>query len=305
MLLYFFAFLDRVNVGFAALTMNKAIGLTPYTFGWGAGIFFIGYFLFEIPSNLLLAKVGARIWITRIMISWGFVSACTALVQGPSSFMIVRFLLGVAEAGFFPGVILYLTYWFPARYRAQIIALFFAANPISSAIGSPLSGFILALNGLLGFAGWQWLFILEGIPSILLGFITLRYLTDRPERAEWLSTDERDWLVNELTKEQAAREARYKYNLWQTLTNGYVLVLGFIYFAVVTANNGLVLWQPQIVKTFGLSDQQIGLVNAIPFVIGIVAMLVWGRHADKNREYRMHLSSACFVAGAGLAVGPQ
>ena len=301
-LLYFFAFLDRVNVGFAALTMNKAIGLTAYTFGWGAGIFFIGYFLFEIPSNIILAKIGARVWIARILISWGLVSACTALVRGPFSFMLVRFILGVAEAGFFPGVILYLTYWFPARYRAQMIGLFFAANPISTALGSPVSGLILGLDGLLGLAGWQWLFIIEGVPSVLLGFVTLGYLTDRPGQADWLSGEERDWLVNELAKEKAEREARYKFNLWQALTNGYVLVLGFMYFALVTANNGLVLWQPQIIKNFGLSNQQVGFVNSIPFVLGVIAMVLWGRHADRHREYRFHFALACGVAGVGLAV---
>ena len=301
-LLYFFAFLDRVNVGFAALTMNKAIGLTAYTFGWGAGIFFIGYFLFEIPSNIILAKIGARVWIARILISWGLVSACTALVRGPFSFMLVRFILGVAEAGFFPGVILYLTYWFPARYRAQMIGLFFAANPISTALGSPVSALILGLDGLLGLAGWQWLFIIEGVPSVLLGFVTLGYLTDRPGQADWLSGEERDWLVNELAKEKAEREARYKFNLWQALTNGYVLVLGFMYFALVTANNGLVLWQPQIIKNFGLSNQQVGFVNSIPFVLGVIAMVLWGRHADRHREYRFHFALACGVAGVGLAV---
>jgi ACS family tartrate transporter-like MFS transporter len=302
MLLYFFAFLDRVNVGFAALTMNKAIGLTAYTFGWGAGIFFIGYFLFEVPSNIILDKVGARVWIARIMITWGLISAGTALVTGSVSFMLVRFFLGVAEAGFFPGVILYLTYWFPARYRGRVIALFFAANPISTALGSPISGLILGLDGLLGLAGWQWLFVIEGIPSVLLGFVTLRYLTDRPGEADWLSSEERDWLVSELTQERAEREARYKYNLWQALTNGYVLILGFVYFALVTANNGLVLWQPQIIKTLGLTNLQVGFVNAIPFIIGVIAMIVWGRHADQHREYRMHFALACAVACAGLVL---
>jgi MFS transporter, ACS family, tartrate transporter len=302
MLLYFFAFLDRVNVGFAALTMNKAIGLNAYTFGWGAGIFFIGYFLFEVPSNIILDKVGARVWIARIMITWGLISAGTALVTGPVSFMFVRFFLGVAEAGFFPGVILYLTYWFPARYRATVIGLFFAANPISSALGSPLCGLILGMDGVLGVAGWQWLFVIEGLPSVVLGFITLRYLTDRPDQAEWLSGEERDWLVSELARERAEREARHKFNLWQALTNSYVLILGFVYFALVTTNNGLVLWQPQIIKGLGLSNQQVGFVNAIPFIGGVIAMIYWGRHADRHKEYRLHFAAACAVASGGLLV---
>jgi ACS family tartrate transporter-like MFS transporter len=296
MLLYFFAFLDRVNVGFAALTMNKAIGLTAYTFGWRAGIFFIGYFLFEVPSNIILDKVGARVWIARIMITWGLISAGTALVTGPVSFMFVRSFLGVR---FFPGVILYLTYWFPARYRATVIGLFFAANPISSALGSPLSGLILGMDGVLGFAGWQWLFVIEGVPSVLLGFITLRYLTERPDQAEWLSGEERDWLVSELARERAEREARHKFNLWQALTNSYALILGFVYFALTT-NNGLVLWQPQIIKGLGLSNQQVGFVNAIPFIGGVIAMIYWGRHADRHKEYRLHFAAACAVAGGGL-----
>ncbi|WP_321852768.1 MFS transporter [Paraburkholderia tropica] len=191
-LLYFFAFLDRVNVGFAALTMNRDLGLTASLFGWGAGIFFIGYFLFEVPSNLALAKTGARIWLARIMITWGIVSACGALVKGPASFMTLRFVLGAAEAGFFPGVILYLTFWFPSRYRAQIIGLFMLANPVSTALGSIVSGFILRMDGLLGVAGWQWLFILEGMPSVVMGFVTLRYLSDAPSKARWLDADERD-----------------------------------------------------------------------------------------------------------------
>jgi MFS transporter, ACS family, tartrate transporter len=302
MLLYFFAFLDRVNVGFAALTMNKAIGLNAYTFGWGAGIFFIGYFLFEVPSNIILDKVGARVWIARIMITWGLISAGTALVTGPVSFMFVRFFLGVAEAGFFPGVILYLTYWFPARYRATVIGLFFAANPISSALGSPLCGLILGMDGVLGVAGWQWLFVIEGLPSVVLGFITLRYLTERPDQAEWLSGEERDWLVSELARERAEREARHKFNLWQALTNSYVLILGFVYFALVTTNNGLVLWQPQIIKGLGLSNQQVGFVNAIPFIGGVIAMIYWGRHADRHKEYRLHFAAACAVASGGLLV---
>ncbi|WP_321969037.1 MFS transporter [Paraburkholderia tropica] len=300
-LLYFFAFLDRVNVGFAALTMNRDLGLTASLFGWGAGIFFIGYFLFEVPSNLALAKTGARIWLARIMITWGIVSACGALVKGPASFMTLRFVLGAAEAGFFPGVILYLTFWFPSRYRAQIIGLFMLANPVSTALGSIVSGFILRMDGLLGVAGWQWLFILEGMPSVVMGFITLRYLSDAPSKARWLDADERDWLDRQISSEAAERARKHKLSLGQTLMNPHVL-LGLIYFLIVTANNGLVLWQPQIMKALGLAEHWVGPVNAIPFVVGAITMLVWGRLADRRGKYRIDLACACTVAAVGLAL---
>ncbi|WP_321854948.1 MFS transporter [Paraburkholderia tropica] len=301
-LLYFFAFLDRVNVGFAALTMNRDLGLTASLFGWGAGIFFIGYFLFEVPSNLALAKTGARIWLARIMITWGIVSACGALVKGPASFMTLRFVLGAAEAGFFPGVILYLTFWFPSRYRAQIIGLFMLANPVSTALGSIVSGFILRMDGLLGVAGWQWLFILEGMPSVVMGFVTLRYLSDAPSKARWLDADERDWLDRQISSEAAERARKHKLSLGQTLMNPHVLLLGLIYFLIVTANNGLVLWQPQIMKALGLAEHWVGPVNAIPFVVGAITMLVWGRLADRRGKYRIDLACACTVAAVGLAL---
>ncbi|QGZ65423.1 MFS transporter [Paraburkholderia acidisoli] len=301
-LLYFFAFLDRVNVGFAALTMNKDIGLTASLFGWGAGIFFIGYFLFEVPSNLALEKAGARIWLARIMMTWGVVSACGAFVKGPTSFMALRFILGAAEAGFFPGVILYLTFWFPSRYRAQVVGLFMLANPVSTALGSVVSGFILRMDGLFGMAGWQWLFILEGLPSVVMGCITLRYLSDSPAKAAWLDSAERNWLDTQIRAETAERARRHKMTLAQTLANPHVLVLGLIYFLIVTANNGLVLWQPQIMKALGLPEHWVGPVNAIPFVVGAVTMLVWGRLADKRGKYRVDLACACTVAAAGLAL---
>lgn len=300
-LLYFFAFLDRVNVGFAALTMNRDIGLSSYAYGWAAGIFFIGYFIFEVPSNLALAKTGARIWLARILISWGVISACGAFVQGPTSFMILRFVLGAAEAGFFPGVILYLTFWFPARYRAQVVGLFMLANPVSTALGSLVSSFILRMDGLLGIAGWQWLFVIEGLPSVLLGFVTLRYLVDSPREATWLAADERDWLQARISGEAAERERHHKASVLQTLANPRVLLLGAIYFLIVTANNGLVLWQPQIMKMLGVADEWIGTVNAVPFVIGALTMVVWSRAADRRGRYRLDLACACVVAAAGLA----
>lgn len=196
MLLYFIAFLDRVNIGFAALTMNQDLGFSPTVFGLGAGIFFLGYFLFEVPSNLILHKVGARIWIARVMITWGFVSGCMAFVQGTTSFYILRFLLGVAEAGFFPGIILYLSYWFPAARRAQVTAIFMAAAPLSTALGSPVSAALLEMHGFLGYAGWQWMFVLEAFPALVLGVVVLFFLTDRPAKAKWLTDQERAWLEN-------------------------------------------------------------------------------------------------------------
>lgn len=301
-LMYFFAFLDRVNVGFAAMTMNKAIGLSAYTFGWGAGIFFIGYFLFEVPSNLALAKAGARIWLARILLSWGLISTCGAFVVGPTSFMILRFVLGAAEAGFFPGVILYLTFWFPTRYRARVIGLFMLANPLSTAVGSVVSGFILRMDGWLNIAGWQWLFVVEGIPSVLLAFVTLRYLTDAPKQAHWLEPAEREWLSSEIEREAAERARRHKFSLKQVLTNPHVLTLGLIYFLIVTANNGLVLWQPQIVHALGLPESLLGVVNAVPFVVGAITMLVWSRFADRRGKYRIDLACACTVAAVGLTL---
>src|ERR1039457_5359538 len=202
-LLYFIAFIDRVNIGFAALTMNKDLGFSPTVFGFGAGIFFLGYFLFEVPSNLVLNKVGARIWIARVMITWGLISGAMAFVHGPNSFYALRFLLGAAEAGFFPGIILYLSYWFPARQRATVTAVFMAAAPLSTVLGSPVSGALLEMHGLLGLSGWQWMFIIEAVPALILGVMVLFYMTDRPEKAKWLRDDERNWLVTTMNAESA------------------------------------------------------------------------------------------------------
>src|SRR6185437_3093524 len=232
-LLYFVNFIDRVNVGFAALTMNEAVGLSPIAFGWGAGIFFLGYFLFEVPSNLALHRFGARRWIARIMVSWGVVSAAMALVNGPTSFVALRFLLGVAEAGCFPGIILYLTYWFPESARARIVGAFMTAVPLSSVIGNPLSAFLLGFDGLAGLEGWRWLFILEGVPAVLLGIAVWFYLPDRPAEERFLSEEARNWLSATLAAESAARTARARFNLLATLTDAKVLLLAAIYFALV------------------------------------------------------------------------
>lgn len=301
MLLYFVAFIDRVNIGFASLTMNKDIGLSPTVYGFGAGIFFWGYFLFEVPSNIILHKVGARIWIARVMITWGIVSAAMAFVQGPTSFYVLRFLLGVAEAGFFPGIILYLSYWFPARQRAAVTALFMAAAPLSTVLGSPVSGALLEMDGMLGIKGWQWLFVLEALPAVLLGFVVLTFLTDRPEKAKWLADDERRWLVETMNVETTSKAATSKHSIWRGLADPRVLALALIYFGTSAGLYTLGVWAPQIIKQFGLSSLQVGFLNALPATAAVVAMVLWARHSDRTGERTWHVVLACLLAAAGLA----
>jgi ACS family tartrate transporter-like MFS transporter len=300
-LCYFVAYLDRVNLGFAALDMNKALGFSATLFGWGAGIFFIGYFIFEVPSNIILEKTGARIWIARIMITWGLVSAAMAFVSGPVSFLVIRFLLGAAEAGFFPGVILYLTYWFPAQERAKILGSFMAAIPLSSVIGAPISGWILgATNGMAGLAGWQWLFIIEAAPAIILGFVVLGYLTDKPADATWLEPEERTALQNLLDAERRAKEAHQHFSLKEALLHPRVLGFGLIYLGVVTSLYGIGFWMPQIIKAFGLTNLQTGFVTAIPFLVGMIAMVLLSRHSDSTMERVWHVAGPAFLGGAGF-----
>jgi MFS family permease len=284
MLSYFVAYVDRVNMGFAALEMNQDLHISPNVFGLGGGIFFLSYFLFEVPSNLALEKVGARRWIARVMLSWGLVSAAMALVVGPNSLLLVRFLLGAAEAGFFPGVILYLTYWFPAEQRARIVAIFMVAIPISSFVGSPISASLLELHGWLGIKGWQWLFLLEAAPAVLLGFVFFFAMPDRPADARWLPADERDWLVQRLDSERQRARPFGHMSLGQVLRNKYVLVLALVYAGGAAASSGLSIWQPQIIKSFGMSNMQTGLLNMIPFGIASIAMIVWGRASDRAGE---------------------
>ena len=305
MLCYFIAFVDRVNAGFAALQMNKDIGLSAAAFGLGGGLFYISYVLCEIPSNLAMQKVGARIWIARIMISWGVVASCMALVVGPYSFYAMRLLLGAAEAGFFPGVILYLTYWFPAQYRGRIVALFMVAIPLSSFFGSPLSASLLQLDGLWGYRGWQWMFVLEAVPAILLGIATLFYLSNGPEDAPWLSPAQREWLLARLAQEKHSPKATAGHlSLWQVMTNKYVLAASLIYAGASGASQCLSLWQPQIIKSFGLTDMQTGLLNSIPFGIASLLMILWGRSSDKSRERRWHTAIPLGLLAASLAAAP-
>jgi len=300
---YLIAYIDRTNVAFASLTMNKDIGLSAYAYGWGAGIFFLGYFFFEIPSNVILHKVGARKWIARIMFTWGIVSALMSLVKGPASFLTMRFLLGVAEAGFFPGMILYFTYWFPARYRARVISTLFLAVPISNGAASLVSGAILSsMDGVLGLKGWQWVFILEALPAILLAFLVLKLLTDRPHVADWLEPGERQWLVAELESEQKKIEGSHtRMTLWKALFDRRVLALSIMYLATVASNYGLSFFLPQIVKQLGRSTFATGVLSAIPFLVGTIGLLGWGFSSDKRHERKWHMITACLFGAIGLA----
>jgi MFS transporter, ACS family, tartrate transporter len=263
-LAYFLSYLDRVNLGFAALTMNRELNFSPTVFSWGAGIFFIGYFLFEVPSNLALEKFGASRWIARIMITWGIISALMAVVSGVWSFYGVRFLLGVAEAGFFPGIILYLTYWYPAEYRARFLAAFAVAVPVSTVIGAPVSGLLLGLDGAMGLQGWQWLFIIEGVPSVLLGIVTWFYLTDRPAKADWLSTEQKAWLAAKLESEVAAKQAATQLTLGQALSSPKVIALSLVYFGFVAALYGMQFWLPTIVKASAFPTRRPALSSRCP-----------------------------------------
>jgi ACS family tartrate transporter-like MFS transporter len=300
-LAYFFSYLDRVNLGFAALTMNAELKFSPTVFAWGAGIFFIGYFIFEVPSNLALEKFGASRWIARIMVTWGIISALMSLVSGEWSFYILRFLLGVAEAGFFPGIILYLTYWYPAEYRARFLAAFAIAVPVSTVIGAPASGLLLGLDGAMGLKGWQWLFIIEGVPSVLLGIVTWFYLTDRPERADWLTAEQKAWLASKLNAEIAAKQAAKHLTLGEALSSPKVLLLSLVYFGFVGSLYGMQFWLPQIVKAFGLTNAQTGFVTAIPYVFGTIAMILWARHSDASRERVLHVGAPLLLTAFALA----
>jgi ACS family tartrate transporter-like MFS transporter len=300
-LAYLLCYIDRTNLGFAALTMNKELGFTATLFGWGAGIFFIGYFFFEVPSNLALDKFGARVWIARIMITWGIISAAMALVHGSVSFLVTRFLLGAAEAGFFPGIVFYLTYWFPERHRGVVLSRFMFAQPIALMVGSSLSGWILKLNGVMGIAGWKWLFVLEGVPSVLLGFITFAYLTDKPSKASWLEPAEREWLQTQIDEERAKVEAVRKYSFWESLKHPKVLLLGIVYVGLVMCNYGVSLWLPQMVKALGsFSSSQIGLIVSIPYVAAAIGMLLIGYSSDHTGERKYHQLFAMLLAGCGL-----
>jgi MFS transporter, ACS family, tartrate transporter len=297
-LLYVVAWIDRSNIGFAALQMNQDLRLSPAAYGFGAGILALGYALCEVPSTLVLYRVGARRWIARIMITWGILSATTMFVRGPSSLYVLRFLLGVAEAGFFPGMIFYLSSWFPSAERARTLSWFLAAIPLSSVVGGPSAGALLGLDGDLGLRGWQWLFLAEGLPAIVLGIVVLMYLPDRPSDARWLSPDASRWLEARLAREQGECRARHRLSLRNALAHPAVWQLGMIYFAGSAASYGLALWVPQMLRGLsGLSDIMIGVVAALPYLAGTVATLLVGSHSDKTGERCLH-TSACYIVGA-------
>jgi MFS transporter, ACS family, tartrate transporter len=301
MVSYFIAFIDRVNAGFAALQMNHDIGLTQAAFGLGGGLFYVTYVLFEIPSNLAMKKVGPRLWIARIMVSWGLVSAAMAFVTGPNSFYAVRLLLGAAEAGFFPGVILYLTYWFPRAYRARIVAIFMVAIPVSSFLGSPISAALLQVDGVLGLRGWQWMFILEAVPAVLLGVATIFVLPDRPSSAAFLAPAEREQVERALATEAENDTTTTRHaSLWAIMSDKYVLAASFIYAGASGASQCLSLWQPQIIKSFGLTNMQTGLLNSIPFGIASVLMIIWGRTSDRTGERIWHTAIPLALLAASL-----
>jgi ACS family tartrate transporter-like MFS transporter len=299
-LLYFAAFIDRANISFAAPTMNRELGFSPYVYGLGAGVFFIGYVLFEIPSNLILHRVGARRWIARIMVTWAVVAAAMALLIGPKGFYLTRFLLGVAEAGFFPGVVYYLTRWAPAGQRARLIGLFMTAIPVSTALGGPLSSAILTLDGLLGLSGWRWLFLLEAIPSLILGVAVLFALPDTPDDAPWLSSEEKAWLARTLETEASRRPRRDDHSL-AGLTDPSVILLGAGYFGVEIGLYGVILWIPQILAAVGIPAPMAGYVTAIPYAIAAVAMVWWCRRSDRARERPWHIAGAATAGALGLA----
>ena len=301
MVCYFVSFVDRVNLGFAALQMVRDLRLSSTVFGLGGGIFFLSYFLFEVPSNLVLARVGARLWIARIMITWGVLAAAMALITGPQSLYAMRFLLGAAEAGFFPGVMLYLTYWFPPKYRARIIALFTVAIPVSGFLGSPISAALLGLDGWLGIRGWQWMFIIEGIPAVLLGLLCLMVLTDRPAQARWLPADEREWLQQHLDGDGQVRSRRVEGSLWQVLWSRDVLILSLVLAGSTAVSSGLQLWQPQIIQSYGLTNMQTGLLSSIPFALAAVVMILWGRRSDLTGERIWHSALPLILTAASLA----
>ena len=295
---YILNYLDRTNISFAALTMNEAVGLTPTQFGIGAGVFFLGYCLFEVPSNVVLYKVGARRWIARIMISWGLVSAAMMFVVGPNSFYALRLLLGIAEAGFFPGVAFYLATWFPAEYRTRIVAWFMLAIPVSAVIGGPASGLLLQMDGTLGLAGWQWLFLVEGLPVVFVGIILLNVLSDTPEGARWLSVEEKALVRRRLDAERRPKEVSH---LSVAIRDVRVLILAAIQFGFLVGSYGIGIWLPQMLREGNLSNTRIGFVTSACYAVASVGMIVWASYVDRTRSSKVtHLALACLLTAIGF-----
>src|SRR5262245_49290032 len=304
-LLYVVAYVDRINVGFAALQMQGQLGFSDGVYGLGAGVFFAGYFLLQVPSNLLLERVGARRWIAFLMLAWGIVSCSMALVSTARGFYVLRFLLGAAEAGFFPGVILYLRNWFPAEARARTVARFMTAGPIAGVVGGPLSGALLDLQGKGGLAGWQWMFLIEGLPAVLLSLVVLEYLSDRPANATWLSPKERDCLLAALARERPPGTVQ-GVSPWAAFASGSVWILAVAYFALNNCSYGISLWLPKLLRTLtATSNLNIGLLAAVPYVVAAVGMVVVGVHSDRTGERRWHLAGSALVGALGLLLAAR
>lgn len=301
-LLYIVAYLDRINMSFAVLQMHGQLGLDELTIGRAGGMFFIGYFLFQLPSNLILEKVGVRRWISALMIAWGVISCLMIFVRGPLSFYAMRFLLGAAEAGFFPGMILYMKHWFPARGRARAVAWFMTANPLAGVVGSPISGALLGLSGA-GLSGWQWMFLIEGLPAILLGAIVMATLAESPEKAPWLKGVERTWLLETLARERQAEPAVSQGDFWKVLVSGRIWLLSIVYFAVSATMYGMSLWLPSVIQDLsGLSYFSTSLVTVIPYLITVAVMVLVGIRSDRTGERRWHTAIPAFTAAAGLVL---
>jgi MFS family permease len=298
---YFCNYIDRMNVGFAALTMNKAIGLSSTAFGFGAGLFFAGYLVFEVPSNLILAKIGARRWMARILFTWGIVSGFTAFVWNDWSFAGIRFLLGAAEAGFYPGILIYLTWWFPSYYRARMVAYFMTAQTISLILGPPLSAWLLTWDGLFGMQGWQLLFLVEAVPALIMSFVFWAYMTDRPRDAAWLRPEQRVWLQRRLDSENEQREAVHRYGVVEALLNPRVWLFVVVYFGYTSASTVVAFFLPQIIRAFGVSIQMTGYVAALPYVVGLVAMVFFSLRSDRTGNRTVYAAGACVVGTLGLA----
>jgi MFS transporter, ACS family, tartrate transporter len=310
-LLYIVSYLDRANIGYAALQMNKELALSSEAFGFISGIFFLGYFLFEVPSNVMLNKFGARVWIARILVTWGLIAALTAFAQTANQLYVLRFFLGVAEAGFFPGIIVYLTFWFRSKELATTVALFTAAIPVSYIIGAPMSTWIMDNIGWLNWSGWRWMLFLEGIPAVFLGIACYFFLTDKPEQAKWLTPEERNWLVGELERDRKSRKNVKSLGVFKTMSNPKVLYLAFIYFVYQCGSLGVGYWMPQIIKGFSasLTHTQIGLIAMLPYIVATAAMILWSRSSDKRNERKLHsaiplLFAAVGLVGAGLLQSP-
>jgi ACS family tartrate transporter-like MFS transporter len=301
-LLYIVAYLDRINVSFAVLQMRGQLGLSDRVYGRAAGMFFAGYFLFQLPSNLVMEKFGVRRWISGLMVTWGVISCLMIFIRGPISFYSMRFLLGAAEAGFFPGMIFYMKHWFPASARARAVAWFMTANPIAGIVGSPVSGALMGLSGK-GLSGWQWMFLMEGIPAILLGATVAWVLSDTPQDAHWLKGEERAWLLQRLAQEQQAESIQKQGSLWQVVFSPRIWMLSLVYFGVSTTMYGVTLWLPSVIRSLsGLGYFNTGLVAAIPFVVTAVVMVLVGMHSDRTGERRWHTAIPAFVGAAALVV---